>query len=215
MGVIVPGVVLAAGRSRRMGRAKALLPTALPGQTFISRIVDELRMGGVDDVVVVVGPDGPRIGPALANLNPPPRSVVNPHPDAGQLSSLLVGLRAISRPGVGGMLVTLVDVPLIDAATVRALLDAHQRTGAPIVRPSHRNDPARHGHPVIFGRSVFDELQRADPHLGAKPVVRAHIDDAVEVPVTADGPFLDVDTPEAYERVFGRPLPPDTEVETG
>ena len=215
MGVIVPGVVLAAGRSKRMGRAKALLPTAVPGQTFISRIVYELRAGGVDDVVVVVGPDGPSIGSGLATLHPPPRTVINPNPDAGQLSSLLTGLRAVDRPGVGGMLVTLVDVPLIEAGTVRALLDEYQRTHAPIVRPIYVDDPARHGHPVIFDRSVFDELHKADPNLGAKPVVHAHLDEAVEVPVTADGPFLDVDTPEAYERVFGRPMPPDTERETG
>ena len=215
MGVIVPGVVLAAGRSKRMGRSKALLPTAVPGQTFISRIVDELRAGGVDDVLIVVGPDGPPIGSGFTTGQPPPRTVVNLNPDAGQLSSLLAGLRAINRPGVGGMLVTLVDVPLIEAETVRALLDEHQRTHAPIVRPVDADDAARHGHPVIFDRSVFDELQKADPNLGAKPVVRAHLDEAVEVPVTGDGPFLDVDTPEAYERVFGRPLPPDTERETG
>jgi molybdenum cofactor cytidylyltransferase len=214
VGVIVPGVVLAAGRSKRMGRAKALLPTAVPGQTFIRRIVDELRAGGVDDVVVVVGPDGPSIGSAFATLQPPPRTVTNRDPDAGQLSSLLVGLRAIDRPGVGGMLVTLVDVPLIEAGTVRALLDEYQRAHAPIVRPIHASDPTRHGHPVIFDRSLFDELQKADPTLGAKPVVRAHLDKAVEVPVAADGPFLDVDTPEAYERVFGRPLPPGPD-ETG
>ena len=209
MGVIVPGVVLAAGRSRRMGRPKALLPTAVPGQTFISRIVDELRAGGVDDVVVVVGPDGAELRSGLAALQPPPRVVVNLNPDAGQLSSLLVGLRAIDRPGVGGMLVTLVDVPLIDAGTVRALLDAHERTQAPIVRPCHPDDHGRHGHPVIFDRSLFDELQKADPRGGAKPVVRAHLDESVEVAATGDGPFLDVDTPEAYKRVFGRPLPPD------
>ena len=131
MGVLVPGVVLAAGRSKRMGRVKALLPTAVPGETFISRIVSELRAGGVDDVVVVVGSDGPSIRSTLEHLRPPPRSVTNPNPDAGQLSSLLVGLRAIDRPGVGAMLVTLVDVPLIDAATVRLLLDAHRRTRAP------------------------------------------------------------------------------------
>ena len=192
-----------------MGRPKALLPTAVPGQTFISRIVDELRAGGVDDVVVVVGPDGAELRSGLAALQPPPRVVVNLNPDAGQLSSLLVGLRAIDRPGVGGMLVTLVDVPLIDAGTVRALLDAHERTQAPIVRPCHPDDHGRHGHPVIFDRSLFDELQKADPRGGAKPVVRAHLDESVEVPATGDGPFLDVDTPEAYKRVFGRPLPPD------
>ena len=206
MNVIVPGIVLCAGRSSRMGRPKALLPTSKRDETFIARIVRVLREAGVDDVVVVVSPDIPSLDAALAGENPPPRVVVNPSPDQGQLSSLLVGLGAVDRPGVGGVLVTLVDVPLIDVETVSRLRDAHQRTRAPVVRPARNG---RHGHPVIFDRAVFDELRHADYAEGAKTVVRAHLTDAVEVAVEADGPFLDVDTPSEYTRIFHRELPPN------
>jgi len=204
MSVIIPGVVLCAGRSSRMGRPKALLPTSKRDETFIGRIVRVLREGGVDDVVVVVSPDIPPLDAALAHENPPPRVVLNPSPGRGQLSSLLVGLRAINRPGVGGVLVTLVDVPLINVETVTRLMDAHQRTRPPIVRPVRNG---RHGHPVIFDRAVFDELSRADLGAGAKTVVHAHLRDAVEVTVDDDGPFLDVDTPREYTRIFDRELP--------
>ena len=204
MSLIVPGVVLCAGRSSRMGQPKALLPTSRRDETFIGRIVRVLREGGVDDVVVVVGPDIPPLDIALARENPPPRIVLNPSPGRGQLSSLLAGLGAIDRPGVGGVLVTLVDVPLIDVETVSRLRDAHQRTRPPVVRPVRNG---RHGHPVIFDRAVFDELRRADPDAGAKTVVHAHLRDAVEVAVEADGPFLDVDTPIEYMRIFNRELP--------
>lgn len=209
MSSIIPGVVLAAGRSRRMGRPKALLPTTVQGQTFISCIVDELRAGGVHDVVVVVGPDSVLLSSELSGLDQPPRRVVNLNPERGQLSSLLVGLRAIDRPGVSGMLVTLVDVPLIDAGTVRRMIDAYRRTHAPIVRPFHPHNHKRYGHPVIFGRSLFDELQKTDTRQGAKPVVHAHLAESVFVEALSEGPFLDVDTPEEYERLFGRQLPPD------
>ncbi len=205
MSIIVPGVVLCAGRSSRMGRPKALLPTSKRDETFIGRIVRVLRESGVDDVVVVVGPDVPPLDAALAHENPPPRVVLNPSPGRGQLSSLLVGLGAVDRPGVGGVLVTLVDVPLIDVETVSRLRDAHQRTRAPVVRPVQNG---RHGHPVIFDRTVFEELRNADPAAGAKAVVHAHLGDAVELTVEADGPFLDVDTPEEYMRIFHRDLPP-------
>ena len=205
MSVIVPGVVLCAGRSNRMGRPKALLPTTTRDETFIGRIVRVLREGGVDDVVVVVGPDVPPLDAALAYENPPPRVVVNPSPGRGQLSSLLVGLGVIDRPGVGGVLVTLVDVPLIDVETVSRLREAHQRTRAPVVRPVRNG---RHGHPVIFDHAVFEELRNADHNAGAKTVVHAHLGDAVEVAVEADGPFLDVDTPSEYTRIFDRELPP-------
>ena len=205
MNIIVPGIVLCAGRSSRMGQPKALLPTSESGETFIGRIVRVLREGGVDDVVVVVGPDVPSLDAALAHMTPPPRVVFNPSPERGQLSSLLVGLRAVDRPGVGGILVTLVDVPLIDAETVSRLREVHQQTRAPIVRPVQNE---RHGHPVIFDRAVFDELRNADPRTGAKTVVRAHLNDAAEVKVDVDGPFLDIDTPSEYARVFDRELPP-------
>ena len=200
--MLVPGVILAAGRSSRMGRAKALLPTP-NDESFVTRIVRVLRDGGVADVVVVISPDGDAIRSALSSLRVPPRLVVNPDPDQGQLSSLLAGLHTIDRPGVVAMLLTLVDVPLVDPHTVRALLRAHERTRAPIVRPSRAG---RHGHPVVFDRSVFGELRNADPSTGAKPVVHAHLDRAVDVPIDEEGPFVDVDTPADYERAFGRPI---------
>ena len=187
-----------------MGRTKALLPTDVPGETFITRIVSALRAGGVDDVLVVVGAAGPSVNAALASLDPPPRTVVNPRPDEGQLSSLLAGLAAVDRPGVGALMVTLVDIPLIDAETVRRLRVEHANTRAPVLRPVNKG---RHGHPVIFDRAIFDDLRAADPALGAKPVVRAYLEYAVDVPVEVEGPFVDVDTPAVYERVFGRALP--------
>ena len=204
MGIIIPGLVLCAGRSRRMGQPKALLPTADDGETFVGRIVRVLREGGIDDVVIVVGPESPPLETALRHENLPPRVVVNPVPARGQLSTLLVGLMAVDRPGVSGVLVTLVDVPLVDAATVRRLKAEYGRTRAPIVRPVRNG---RHGHPVIFDRAVFDELRRADAATGAKTVVHAHLAEAVDVPVTIDGPFVDVDTPADYQRVFGKQPP--------
>ena len=204
MRIIVPGIVLAAGRSRRMGRAKALLPVGSSGETFVARIVRMLRDGGVDDVLIVVADEEPSIAAALVDVEPPPRCVVNRTPDSGQHSSLQVGLREVDRPGVGGVLATLVDVPLITAGVVRALLEAHSRTRAPVVRPVRRG---RHGHPVIFDRSVFDELRSATAATGAKAVVRNHAAESVQVPVEDEGAFLDIDTPGDYERVFRQPIP--------
>lgn len=221
--MIVPGVVLAAGRSSRMGRPKALLPAG-GGETFLSRIVRTLREGGVRDVVVVAASDGPLReiraalaslapgapdtgGAALSGASPDARIVLNPDPSRGQLSSLLCGLEAVDQPNVSAMLLTLVDIPLVESATVRALLDAYANTRAPVVRPVQA-DPAvgeahrRHGHPVILDRALFDPLRAADPAEGAKPVIRACDSRAVTVPVDDPGAFADIDTPEAYQRAF-------------
>ena len=65
---MVPGVVLAAGASSRMGRPKALLPTGVPGETFVSRIVGTLQAAGLDDLVVVVGEGRPNLARAIDGL---------------------------------------------------------------------------------------------------------------------------------------------------
>ena len=210
MSSIVPGIVLCGGRSRRMGQHKALLPTSQPDETFIGRIVRVLREGGVDDVVVVVGPHVPPLDGAFTDKGPLPRVVINPLPDRGQLSSLLVGLRVVDRPGVAGVLVTLVDVPLIDSKTVYQLKELHQQTRAPVVRPIRNG---RHGHPVIFDRAVFTELRKADHAVGAKAVVHAHLADTVELAVDSEGSFLDIDTPSDYMRVFNSAPPKETDRE--
>jgi molybdenum cofactor cytidylyltransferase len=193
---MIPGIVLAAGKSLRMGRSKALL-TLEGGDTFLSRVVRTLLDGGVGKIVVVVGANGGAIRSAVERAALPVHVVDNPDFEEGQLSSLLKGLDAIDRPGVVAALVTLIDVPLVSPETVRTLLQKHALRSALIVRPASRG---RHGHPVIFDRALFDELRRADPKQGAKQVVRAHASDLLDVELADEGAFTDIDTPEDYAR---------------
>src|SRR3954468_9813548 len=146
MASMIPAIVLAAGRSSRMGRAKATLPAG-DGHTFLTRIVQTFLDAGVDDVSVVVGHDAETIAHCLASSGLPARFVVNREYDRGQLSSLLAGLTAVDRPGVAAVLITLVDVPMIAVDTVRAVIDAYRTTHAPVVRPT---SGARHGHPLLI-----------------------------------------------------------------
>src|SRR5215831_15046119 len=152
---MIPAIVLAAGKSSRMGRSKAALP--LPGgDTFITRIVRTLKNASVEDVVVVVGHDAKSVVDAFAASDLEARFVENPDYEQGQLSSLIAGLRVVDRPGVVAALVTLVDVPLVDATTVRAVVDRYHEMHAPIVRPVRG---AQHGHPVLIARSLFDAIR--------------------------------------------------------
>jgi molybdenum cofactor cytidylyltransferase len=189
---VLPAIVLAAGASSRMGRPKALLP--IDGQTFISRIVHTLHDGGVARVAVVVRPSADQIRAEAAAAAA--EIVVNPDPDRGQLSSLQAGLEAVDSAAVEGVLVTLVDVPLVSAKTVATLLERARTSSCPILRAACRG---RNGHPVIFMRAVFEALRRADPSAGAKPVVRSYPVEDVEV----DDPGVaeDVDTPADYRRL--------------
>ena len=86
---------------------------------------------------------------------------------------------------------------------MRAVLEGYRRTRAPLVRPER---DGRHGHPVLFDRSLFDELRNANLERGAKPVVRAHAAEGFDIASDDDGAFVDVDTPQDYERAFGRRL---------
>jgi molybdenum cofactor cytidylyltransferase len=200
MGGMIPALVLAAGRSSRMGRTKATLP--LGSDTFLTRIVRTFLDASVDDVVIVVGHDASAIVESFAASGLPARFVVNHAYDRGQLSSLVAGLAVVDRPGVAAALVTLVDVPLFSADTARAVLARYRESGAPIVRPT---SGTRHGHPLIIDRSLFDKLRAADPEAGAKPIVRAHATAIGDLPIADEGAFLDIDTVEDYERVINDP----------
>jgi molybdenum cofactor cytidylyltransferase len=190
---MTPAIVLAAGASTRMGRPKALLDAG--NRTFIRRILDTLREAGLPEAVVVVRAGQDEIDAAV-EASGFGRTVLNPRAEEGQLSSLIAGLDAIDRPGVEAALVTLVDVPLIGPDAVRLLLARAAVSAAPVIRAVHQG---RHGHPVIFTRSLFEALRRADPAIA---VVRAV---AIEDVETGDpGVVEDVDTPEEYARLFGK-----------
>ncbi len=196
--VMIVGIVLAAGASTRMGRPKALLP--LGGGTFVTRVCHTLADAGIHDVIVVAGAELEAVTSAVHGAGLAARVVENPRRDDGQLSSVLAGLAVADRPGVEAVLVHLVDAPLVTAATVRAVVDAFRRTRAPVVRPV---SGGRHGHPVLFARSLFDELRHADQAVGARAVVRAHEAEVCEVPVEEAGAWPDHHTPADYARLTG------------
>ena len=193
---MIAGIVLAAGRSRRMGRPKAFLQ--LGGRSFLERAVAALRDGGCDPVVVVAGPPGDPAADeiALAATRLGATVTRNADEESPQVASLRAGLAALGE-GVEAAVVTPVDVPRVDAETVRALAAAFAASGPPVAQPF---DGVRHGHPVLFARAVWPALM-ADPlPEGARTVIHAHAAARAEVRVRALP--ADVDTPEDYRRLL-------------
>ena len=197
---MLAAIILAAGDSTRMGRPKALLPDP-EGRPFVARLVRTFHASGVPHIFVVTGSLHGQIADALAADDLPiaPLLVNNPQPALGQVSSLWMGLDAAIQSGVDGVLMTLVDIPLVQASTVRKVIDAWTRHHAPIVRPAVGN---RHGHPVLFDQSVFDALRRAPLTEGARAVVHANANRIVDVPVDDEGCLRDIDTPADYDAVI-------------
>ena len=193
------GIVLAAGESRRMGYPKPLLK--IGGRTFIEHIA-ETMLAVVPRLVIVIGAHRESVRAAI------PRDariaiVENPNYSRGQLSSLKVGLSALD-PNAAGALVHLADHPLVQAETFRVIVDSYKRNGKPITiarRDGHR------GHPVIFDRTIFAELESAPEEEGARHVVNADASRVAYVDLPDPGINLDLDTPSDLARA-GLPPPP-------
>jgi molybdenum cofactor cytidylyltransferase len=200
---MIPGAVLAAGRSSRMGRSKALLPFgSSAGVSFLQHILDSMNQGGVADILVVGRPEDQELIGAVLQSRVPARFIANPNHVHGQLTSIVAAVNAVDRPGVRGLLVTPVDMPLIHAETFAALLRAASEHSSAIVRAMCAG---RHGHPVIFDRSSFDALRHADPSVGAKSVLQLNRGRVREVKVPDEGVLKDIDSLEDYVSIFGRP----------
>jgi len=195
---VIAGIVLAAGKSTRMGRRKASLPVDAR-DTYLTRLVRTFVEADVSRIVVVVGFEASAVEAELRDSGLGADAVLNAAYEQGQLSSLLVGLDAVSAPDLEAILLGLVDAPLVSADTVRALIDRYHEIRAPLVRPVRGSE---HGHPVLLDRSLFDELRHVDPSQGAKSIVRASVSPAGEVEVDDEGAFMDIDMPADHERAM-------------
>ena len=195
---MIAAIVLSAGESRRMGSPKALLP--IKGKTFIEQIVSALKATKVSKITVVLG-HNPE--PIKSKLEPLSVSVViNPDYLKGQLSSLIAAIRSLQADPVkvDGVLVHLVDHPLISRSVVNEMIDRFFESKKLIVIPTYKG---KRGHPVLLSSRLFPELLKAPPDQGAKAVVHAHRDETLELETDDEGVIIDIDTPDEYRQNVG------------
>jgi molybdenum cofactor cytidylyltransferase len=190
-------VVLAAGRSRRMGAQHKLLLPWRDGEPILHHVVRAALAWGPLEVVVVVPPDTFALAGALAGL--PARLVGNPQWTAGMGTSLAAGVAALG-PAAQAALILLGDSPGVDPGIIAALVAAYQTTGQPIAVPFYGGEP---GPPTLFARSMFPDLLRLQGDTGGRLIVRHYPDHVarVDLPATACPP--DIDTPEDYQAALG------------
>jgi molybdenum cofactor cytidylyltransferase len=191
------GIVLAGGRSIRMGEPKALLD--FRGEPFVLRILEAFEALDLKTRVVVVQPDAARIRAVLAAHEC--MIVENADVEGGPIASLRAALNAIHSYAPSGALVWPVDLPHVRLDTVERLVEAFRREPAAAVVPQFG---ARRGHPIIWGATLFEELLTSPQALqdGARAVLHAHEPDVRAIPVDDPAVLDDLNTPEDYERLI-------------
>lgn len=206
------GVVLAAGSSARMGRAKLILPLA--GRPLLQRAIDAVAGSRLDDFVLVLGADATadELRSAIA-LPRAARIAVQTEPARGLAASLAAGLRA-ADPHASAAAVLLGDQPGVDAALVDRVATAFLAGGRLAARPVFRDARGRRvpGHPVFLARELWPHALALRGDEGARALFAAHPDWLFEVELDAEPP-LDVDTPEDYARALATVEPARSERE--
>lgn len=187
----IAALILAAGYSSRMGRFKPLL--RLGRKSALEWAVGAFREVGITDIGVVTGHEAKTLEAALQGTGVV--AIRNHDYAKGMYSSVQAGLASLS-PDTQACLLLPVDIPLVRASTVTALVAHHASDSAAVIYPTFRG---QRGHPPLIGRELFAEILSGDGEGGLRALLQRH--EAAQVAVADEGILLDMDTLEDYARL--------------
>lgn len=188
-------IVLAAGKSSRMGKNKLLLK--VNGKPLIRRVVDNALKSKVDQVIVVVGYEKDRIIEALSGSNC--RIVYNIEFEKGQSYSVKVGVQLVEEMAEA-VLILPGDVALISSEAINKVIDDYRKSKAPIVVAAHGE---RMGHPILFDRTLLGEVKEIkEETFGLKALVSRYRSQIRRVDVGSQEVLIDIDTEEDFKKYF-------------
>ncbi len=191
----IAALVLAAGRSTRMGAVNKLI-AEIGGKPLVRIAAEQALASRASPVIVVTGHEHEKVEAALVGL--PVKLVHNPDYAEGLGTSLKVGIAAVPED-VDGAIVCLGDMPQVDAALIDKLITAFDpEHGALVVVPSIGG---RRGNPVLWSRRFFHDLMSIKGDIGARHLIGSYTEAVVEVPVDGAAALTDVDTPESLSAV--------------
>src|SRR6185437_12182927 len=196
----IAALLLAAGRSTRMGANKML--AEIDGRPMVARTARRILSSHARPVVAVIGNEAEAVDAALGKL--PVERVRNPDYAAGLSTSLKRGLAALPE-GTDGVLVCLGDMPLVTGRELDRLAAAfNPLEGRAIVVPTRRG---QRGNPVLWARQFFPEIAALSGDTGARRLIAEHADVVAEIEMDGDGTLVDIDTPEALAQLRERAKP--------
>jgi molybdenum cofactor cytidylyltransferase len=200
----VAAIILAAGRSSRMGAFKPLL--AFGPKTVVDSSIDAMREAGIEKVILVIGSDQHAKDLQLHLANSNVVFAVNPDPQSEMDASVAIGVRAVPD-GVRGVIINPVDHAAVPSEVMSSLILGWKR-GAKLLKPVTAE---RGGHPVLVDFSFRNELLNLDAQLGLKGLFDAHQAEVKRVFVESNYIARDMDTWDDYralhEDLFGEPPP--------
>ena len=191
----VAAVVLAAGRSTRMGAINKLI-AEIGGKPLVRIVAEQALASRASPVIVVTGHERGKVEEALAGM--PVRFAHNPDYAEGLGTSLKAGIAAVPEQADGAV-ICLGDMPQVDAVLIDKLIAAFDpERGALIVMPSIAG---RRGNPVLWSRRFFPELMQVQGDVGARHLIGNFAESVVEAPVAGEAALTDIDTPESFSAV--------------
>src|SRR5260370_12196880 len=155
---MISAVLLAAGKSERMGAFKQLLP--IDGKTFVEACADNLLASRAGEVIVVTGYNQAAVRAALAGR--PVRIVNNPDYETGMGASIRCGVESVSSETTG-ILIALGDQPLIGPNVLNQIISEYEDSAPPILIPTYMG---RKGHPIVLNSALKHEIISMDPGIG-------------------------------------------------
>ena len=190
---MISAIILAAGKSLRMGFPKLLLP--IEGKSLLQHVIDSTLESKVDDVVVVLGAKAAKlkreIKPGKARI------IVNTSYAKGQSTSLRAGLQSIN-PESRAVIILLGDQPFINNTTINALVDKYKESGSPVVAPVYNG---KRGNPVLFDRTLIPELLDASGDQGGRKIVEKYADKIATIEIDSAIVGIDIDTWDDYQKM--------------
>jgi molybdenum cofactor cytidylyltransferase len=187
----IGAIVLAAGRSTRMGGPNKLL-AEVGGKPLARIAAEQVLASRAAPVIVVTGHQRDLVERTLSGL--PVKFVHNPEFADGLATSLKRGIAALP-PEVDGAVICLGDMPQVSAPLIDTLIAAFDpEKGALIVVPTVAG---KRGNPVLWSRRFFPDLMALEGDVGARHLIGRYPEALVEVPVSGEAVFADIDTPEA------------------
>jgi molybdenum cofactor cytidylyltransferase len=188
----VAAILLAAGKSQRMGQNKLLMP--FEGETIIERTLDNLLDSCVGEIIVVLGSRAQEIGEVIGSRKV--IMVLNPDFANGMSTSLITGMKMVSNQAQF-ILVALGDQPLIKPYTYNWLIQSAITSDKGILVPIFHG---QRGNPIVLSSGYVSDILGLKGDVGGRELLQKYPEDVEEVAVNDEGVIININTMDEYEK---------------